>query len=201
MKKNKILVVGLITIAISSGYFINGMASTLKPGTSQDPLVSKSYVDDEINKLKASLATNTATEPTVTSETYVVSKLSDEDMNEIVSDVIAQVEYLYKNTVPEKVTTVVEKADPVSLFTPVQLKSGQKIIGEEGTEVILRTGKAKAYSKVEDGLVNITTGVDLKNGQEVKFNHLVIIPREDGRGLLASADCWLMVKGEFQITK
>lgn len=191
MKKNNILVAGLIAISISSGYFINGMAATIKPGSIQDPFVSKSYVDDEINKVKALINTN---EPAPISETYVVGKLSEDDMNEIISDTIAQVEFLYKNTGDEKDTAIAN-------FSPVKLSKGQKIIGKEGTEIILRTGKAVAYSKVGDGLVNTTSGVDLKNGQQVKFNNLVIVPRDDGRGILASEDCWLMVKGDFQITK
>lgn len=83
----------------------------------------------------------------------------------------------------------------------VELKSGQKLIAKAGTEIIIRGGKSTAYGvKVDKGLADVTKGVDIDNEKDpLPFNHLLIIPRDDGRGAYAHSDSVFMVKGAYEI--
>ena len=66
----------------------------------------------------------------------------------------------------------------------VNIIAGQSIIGKNGTEIILRSGRAKIIASELGGLSDVTLGKDLKMNEIVPSNHLLIIPRNDGRGLM-----------------
>jgi len=85
------------------------------------------------------------------------------------------------------------------IFQPIQLQAGQTLLAHEGTEIILRAGQAVAVVPGDVGIVNITSGVDVLNGAVIQTNHFLIIPREDGRGILALTTAYFMVKGGFSI--
>lgn len=84
--------------------------------------------------------------------------------------------------------------------TPV-LKKGQKLIGVNGTEIIVRSGHAVAVGgKSNLGLPDVTAGVDIKPGSRVAANHHIILPRDDGRGIQAvSSQVIVMVRGTYWI--
>ncbi|MBR0598919.1 hypothetical protein [Sinanaerobacter chloroacetimidivorans] len=84
-------------------------------------------------------------------------------------------------------------------YKAVQLTAGQKLIGNEGTEVILRSGEATAIDNGANGVSDITGAKDLMTGQTVAQNHLLLIPRSDGRGILAATEVWIMVRGSYTI--
>ncbi|TJX68940.1 hypothetical protein E8P77_01740 [Soehngenia saccharolytica] len=82
----------------------------------------------------------------------------------------------------------------------IELKNGQKLIGREGTEIILRSGKATAKVSDLGGISDVTDGVDLKEGESIPKNHQLIIPRDDGRGLIIIQDStFVLVRGEYII--
>lgn len=130
-----VLLIGLMTTVV---------ATTLDPGTQEDPLVTKGYVDNKFAEINTEFA-----------------------------------------------------------FEPIKVDKGQKVIGVMGTEMILRSGEAKAISVtsggVENGLQDMTDGVDLKGNQDVPLNHLIIIPRDDGRGISLSTDAYIMIRGNYSI--
>ena len=81
----------------------------------------------------------------------------------------------------------------------VELASGQTLIGYSGTEIILRGGQATVIDSELGGLCDVTQGVDLGGGSAVPANHLLLVPRDDGRGIKATSDAIVMVRGEFTI--
>jgi len=93
----------------------------------------------------------------------------------------------------------VQAGNTSATFKPVEIKSGTVLLGHEGTEIILRSGKAFIYSTSPDGITDTTGGLDLGDGNNVPTNHYLIIPRADGRGILSVTDCWVMIKGEYTI--
>ena len=98
-------------------------------------------------------------------------------------------------------TTVVDNATSSagSSYTPVYAAVGQTVVGGEGTELILRAGKGNVVVSGADGLTDTTTGADLKNGATVTKNHLMIVPRADGRGVKVTEAAWFLIKGEYTI--
>ncbi len=84
-------------------------------------------------------------------------------------------------------------------FTPVNVAVGKTIIGGEGTEIILRAGKANVVISGSEGITDATTGQTLYNGHKASLNHLTIVPRADGRGYKVTESAWFLVKGSYTI--
>ncbi|MBR0278273.1 MAG: hypothetical protein IJQ50_07430 [Clostridia bacterium] len=84
-------------------------------------------------------------------------------------------------------------------FKVVNLSKGQTLACFAGTEVILRMGKATIIATEKGGLADVTSGTDLKNGESMPSNHLLIVPLSDGRGIKAENDVIVMVKGDYTI--
>ncbi len=89
-------------------------------------------------------------------------------------------------------------ARPAS-FTVVNLNAGQSVIGEAGTEMILRMGSGKIIATQKGGLADTTSGYDLSNGTAAPSNHLLIVPVADGRGFKAETDSIIMIKGGYTV--
>lgn len=87
-------------------------------------------------------------------------------------------------------------------FEVVEINKGQKLIAGEGTEFILRAGKASAISSESGGIADFTADKykDYFNEEILPINHLMLVSRDDGRGVLAIDDkVYLMVKGQYVI--
>lgn len=84
-------------------------------------------------------------------------------------------------------------------FEVVELEAGSSLIGGQGTELILRSGNATAIDSPMGGLSDVTGAKDLIKNQSVPTNHLLIIPRDDGRGIKASTDIFIMVRGSYTV--
>ncbi|OGO84431.1 MAG: hypothetical protein A2Y24_03170 [Clostridiales bacterium GWE2_32_10] len=147
-----------LIIVLFIGFATTVIASSIEPGSEQDPVVTKSYVDNQINELKKLVGTNnTGTNAEITKFT----------------------------------------------FEPININKNVQIIGKEGTEIIVRSGTTKAITVIKDGIENglqdITDGVDIKKDKTVPLNHLIIIPRNDGRGIKFTSDGYIMIRGEYEV--
>jgi len=86
-------------------------------------------------------------------------------------------------------------------YEVVFVKAGQSLILSSSVEAILRSGEATAIASFNGGLSDLTAGVDLGQGIPVTKNHLLLIPRDDGRGLKALSDLYVMVRGKYTIVQ
>ena len=86
-----------------------------------------------------------------------------------------------------------------STLEVVNLKVGEKLIAGAGAEIILRGGKVTAIASELGGLSDVTKAIDIAHGVEVAPNHLLIVPRNDGRGVLATTEAILIVRGEYKV--
>jgi hypothetical protein len=79
---------------------------------------------------------------------------------------------------------------------------GTKLIVGDGGELIVRSGKAIAYSSDANGLSDLTDGLDIKPGKAVGNNHLILNPR-GARGVEAdpkqSKGLIVLVRGEYKL--
>jgi len=168
----KLYIVGL-GLAFMVGVVLAGSGLlSANPGGAEDPLVSRSYVDMRINEVMQLINAQGGTGGQVNTEVIV---------NEILADIAG-----FFGT------------ESMS-FTPVHVNAGQVILGGEGVEIIRRSGAATAHVPGQDGIVNVSAGLDLDHGHPIPANHLVIIPREDGRGIRATQDSWFIIRGDFSI--
>jgi len=81
----------------------------------------------------------------------------------------------------------------------VELAPGQRLEAVGGTEIILRSGQARAVASASGGLCDVTAGKDLAQNERIVANHLLIVPRTDGRGLLAETKVFVMVRGPYSV--
>lgn len=165
--KNKIKRVGLGIGAVV--ILLGARASFSEPGTENDPLITLSYLNKFVDeKIKET-------------KDYLDIKLEEKE----------------------------EDQESQGNWEVVEVEGGQSLIGYKGTEIILRSGEANSISYIskefkngveviiENGLTDITAGRDLKMGEEIKSNHLLIVPRDGGRGLKCKTKSFILVKGEY----
>lgn len=163
-------------ISLGTVWGVNVFAADTTPGTSSDPLVTKSYVDQQVKSLiQAELKKGNTGNDTAS---------TDKDNS--------------KKDQPEADTTSNTELKVVTV------KSGQKLIAKAGTEVIVRNGKAVVTSPDENGVPDITEGTDIKSGQAVATNHLLLFPR-DGRGVMPDPQqengLIVMVRGGYSVVQ
>lgn len=149
MKKSlTILLIAAMLLACSFGVAVFAASA----GSSDDPLVTKSYVDSLIDDLKGS-----GSGASKSGNAYIV------------------LENLQKGTI---------------------------VVGGNSTEMILRTGSAVANipASAGGGLSDLTSGSNVANGKAISANHLMLFPRDDGRGIKVTKDnTYIMVKGDYEI--
>ncbi len=179
---NKRIIATLCVLAVTAMVGLSNIgalsARELEPGSSADPVVTKSYVDKLIKGLQGSSPTDSAIEDRLKAQEEMIGILNSE-VNRLKSE-------LAGGTAEETTYTVVY-ADP-----------GEKLIGKQGTEVILRAGEGSALEGALGGLQDVTGGTDITQGLIPK-NHLLIIPRDDGRGVLVTKRATFMVRGGYTI--
>ncbi len=93
-----------------------------------------------------------------------------------------------------------DRPEAGAAYEVVELKEGQYLIAGAGTEVILRAGRATAIEGADgDGLSDVTGAENIKQGENIPENHLLIISRDDGRGIRVLSKSYLLVRGEYTI--
>lgn len=142
-------------------------SKAITPGTVEDPVVTKSYVDEQIAKLVGGSIGGGNSGGTTTPGN--------------------------NGSTDNGASTVLEV---------VEVPVGKTLMAAAGTEVVVRVGKAVAYSSDTNGISDLTGGVDIKKGNPVPTNHLIWFPRE-GRGIQGASDedrpLTVLVKGSYSI--
>ena len=171
-----VIIVGVLvtTLGISKDIFAD-------PGSQEDPLVTLSFVEKRIDQVKYYI------DQKIDEFSGNVSSNNDElnNKNEELNNRIVQLEQMSAKEIPK--------------LEVVELKDGQKLIAKAGVEIILRGGKATAITSQAGGLSDVTGAIDIKQGQDIPANHLLIIPRDDGRGVFVEQYAIFMIKGEYEI--
>lgn len=179
----------LVVLTISGAFYITSSASGGEAGTIDDPLVTKSYMDAQIAKVMAEVKKQGSTNPTNTNTNVDMAKVY-EDIDRYIATHYGDVQN------PGETTSQGAK------YVVVEAKAGSKIICDESAEVILRAGEAKIISnEAGNGLADVTLGIDLSMGVIVPKNHLLIVPRTDGRGLEITKHAFVMVKGSYTVVE
>lgn len=179
-------------------WFGSVSASTTEPGSAADPLVSRSYVEQVIQGLIDNGHLELRLLPLATKD-----ELAQAFSQVLTKDELAQglSQVLTKNELAEALVEVPTKAqvESVTQFRRVDVPQGFALLGEAGTEIVLRGGKATAIVSNMGGVLDATAGVDLVADQAIVPNHLLVIPISDGRGISATTDVILIVKGSYAV--
>lgn len=169
--KNKRLILSLIVLTC---IFCAG-ALAANPGSSSDPLISLSYFEDKIETLKKDLLEQ-------------LTKTFSEKFEDLEKNVDETLDKISK----EGISAPTE-------FKVITLNEGETIICEAGTELIVRSGRSAVVTSETSsgGISDITAGKDLANGEAITNNHLLIVPKADGRGIKGIVKGSIMIKGNY----
>lgn len=185
IRKTGILV--LVVVALVLSVAVISAADGIAPGSEQDPIVTQSYVEQKSEQIKYyidSLITKMKDDSTI--QNQEIAKLRSE--LELKSQEIVKLTEDIKNVS----TNVVGK------FEVVEMQKNQILVAGEGAEIIPRSGKFSAIEDANGGLSDITAAKDLKNGEAIVNNHMLIAARGEGRGMKALADkSFLIIKGTY----
>jgi len=94
-------------------------------------------------------------------------------------------------------------ADTAGTYVILELARGQRLRSRSNSvEIILRPdGAAAVISQHADyGVIDLTSGLERLSGEELPVNHLILVPRADGRGIsVTSSKAFVMVRGDYEI--
>ena len=172
-KITAILCVLGITMMIAVANVRGLSANESAPGSSSDPVVTKGYVDRLIQQLP------------------IHEKVAAQE--EIIGLLNTQL-----NALKKEVQGLGGGVTGENTYTLVDVNSGEKLIGKQGTEIILRAGEGTAIKSAQGGLQDVTQGTDITDGLIPKY-HLLITPRDDQRGVLVTKKATFMVRGGYTI--
>lgn len=173
MKKRLILMTMSFALLVGGATIIYGEENN-DVGSETNPLVTLKYVEGRIEQLK-----------------YYIDQNIEIFRNE---------NNALKENIANTQTTNQQTANNAStVFNVVEVKAGQKLICGQSAEVIWRSGNATVIASELGGLTDVTVGKNLSQGEEVTKDHLIIVPRGDGRGMNVIVDSYVMVKGEYSI--
>ncbi|MDQ0918563.1 hypothetical protein [Paenibacillus sp. V4I5] len=168
--KYKMFLISVVLISISFNLFSHSQAEAPTPGSSTDPVITKSYFDQ--------------------------NTLSEAKVKELVASAIAANAGAGQ---PSGSNGGTGTSTPATMKV-VQLQNGQTLYAGAGAEFIVRTGRVLAVSNDENGIPDVTGGKDLSVGTEVALNHLLIFPAEGRgikSSPKNTADIFVMVRGSY----
>lgn len=136
----------------------DSMAQGNQPGSVNDPLITKSYLDEQIKGL-------------------VQAEIS------------------------KQTGSIHDGASDARELVVVELNPGETLYASAGSEFIVRNGKAVSVSANTNGVLDVTDGKDLRSGALIPNHHLLLFPREDGRGIkpheTETQTIFVMVRGVY----
>ena len=209
-KARLLLTIMMAVIAIGAVRIVPIIA---QPGDASDPLVTRSFVEsriaqvmEEINQLRQAIGGG-GTGYNV-SGGVTTGNLSEVDRNALFEEFLQYFDVIYGDMLrtavgmypptPPDAIVIPPLGGTVVPFEALMVPEGRTLIGHAGAEFILRGGSATAVSG-PDGMVDVTAGRDVVSGETMPTNHLLLVPRSDGRGFIAHTDVWVMIKGGFDI--
>lgn len=197
MKKRSTWLLAIATVGIgiwvgSSFTTVSNASSQL--GSSDDPVVTKSYVDQQIQKALGGSLNTSATSSNSNSSSTNSGNSSSSTTN---TNNTSSTANTGSNTTGTSTST-----NSNSKVSIVELRPGKKLIANAGTQVIVRKGKASVYSDASNGIIDITSGIEVGASQVISNNHLLLFPR-DGRGVTvdaaSSSNATIMVIGSYGV--
>lgn len=198
--------VALLGAALALGRY--ALAQGAAPGSAQDPLVTKSYVDQAIQAAVGNLTQGVVEQlaPQVANQVQglvsqevpaAVNAAVQQSLPAIQSQVTSSVTRTLSAQLAEQVPSTVSSLLP--RWTVVTVNRGQTLIGSAGTEIVVRAGAATAVGSRAGGVADLTAGRDLATGAPVPLDHLLLVPRADGRGIASQGGVVALVYGSYTL--
>lgn len=204
MSKAKKIRIVILAFAVAVGMISTIVAADMAnnspvPGSADDPLVTLSYVT---STLKPQIEADILAALSGTDVSAILNALNS-NVNNSVPPQTTEPQY-QQPTQPAPANTGESDADALSIpYEIVELMVGQMIRPVSGSvEIIARPGTTAVAltSYTDQGIGDLTTGTEILNNQPIPINHLLMIPRADGRAIqILSNVAYVMVRGDYEI--
>lgn len=165
----------LFLIAVSMVIFLKSYANVKE----DDPLIAKSYMDKIIAELKLEQGNKF------------------QDFKNSIAAEIKDLKNSYAKTT--KASTDLKAQKSTDKFIALEIKKGETVIFTKASEFILRSGNAIVIDNTGNGIADLTIGKSIMNQKKIGLNHLFLVPRADERGIKATENSWIMIRGSFEI--
>lgn len=203
-KTGRVLFVVLLFMAVVTAFTAAQATTSAQPGSEFDPLVTKSYVDEQIRlltqKIGAGSQSNNSSGGTSTGtvDEQVLNNIRTDirDLINLTIDAFTRIDSLERQNL-ELIRRIEELERG---FVVVEATKGQKVILGAGSEILVRSGEATALSGELGGLADVTAAKDLTTGMKITNQHLLLSSRADGRGILVLSDkVYMLIRGSYTV--
>lgn len=180
----------LMMCLLVSGYF-----AVAQPGSSDDPLITKSYLDAVVTP-KAVQAAETAANEQANTLAERINTLSQQinDSITVAAASLASDETFLKRVAAAAGGTAADSGT----WKSVTLSAGQKVYLAAGSEVVLRSGQAICVESGGKGLVNLSEVGELTEGQSLDLYALYTATTQSS-GFQASERTKALICGDYSV--
>ena len=167
-----------ITALVLAAMAAFGVTAAAAYDSSEDPLVSLSY-------LTKIFKTELLEELNDTIESEIARRMDNLDLS--------QYQPSYEEPAPAISST----------YEVIELSWGDSLYAAGACDIMLRAGSAYCIAPdASQGIADYTSGTEIYNYQYLTKNHMCLIPRGDGRGIMADSESvFVMVRGEYTIVE
>ncbi len=180
----------LMICLLVSGYF-----AVAQPGSSDDPLITQSYLDAVVTP-KAMQAAETAADEQANTLAARINALSQQ-LNESITAAAASLasdETFLKRVAAAAGGTAADSGT----WESVTLSAGQKVYLAAGSQVVLRSGEATCVESAGKGLVNLSVVGELTQGQSLSLYALYTATTQSS-GFQASERTKALICGDYSV--
>ena len=156
-----------------------GGAALAAVGDQNDPLVTKSYLDQTVI-------------PNIVSQVETKAAARQTELQNSFSALIEQ----YK----QEIASMGTGGGSGASYTLVTLTSGQTMALEVGCEVMLRVGTATVTAATSPALIDVSTGGTINNGASLTKNHLYMATIADRTIKPTASTVKLLVRGGYTVS-
>lgn len=150
----------------------------------------------------AAMAYDSSADPVV-SFSYLTNDFKREILREIDSRIENAMSKISTTTPPAGDTPNTDTVAAPTGYVVIELTAGDAVYASDACDIMLRAGQAVCIAPdANQGIADYTDAVEIYNGQALTKNHMCLIPRGDGRGVLAvSESVFIMIRGDYSVVK
>lgn len=150
----------------------------------------------------AAMAYDSSENPIITLD-YLTGTFKRQILSEIDSRIENAISKINTTTPPAGNTPNTEVVAAPTGYVVIELTAGDAVYASDACDIMLRAGQAVCIAPDEkQGIADYTDAVEIYNGQALTKNHMCLIPRGDGRGVLAvSESVFIMIRGDYSVVK
>ena len=188
-KTNTVLTVIFAVVILMSGFIRSAAGADIV-------LASVDYVDAKFNELnlRISQISTGGTSTGVAVDSNTLSRINNLEvqtgaLQNDVDDSNKRVDFM---------DTTVRNLSDGTVWQVVKVDPGIRVLASDTGEIVLRSGTARVIgNEHNEGISDLTSGAEVKNGELLVKDHHMLIPRGDGRGIITETVCYIIYKGLY----